>query len=328
MHDHDGALRRERRYPALAPWFTSAFEGDRATFKHGDMVAFMEGPAVSRYVAPVATLLDGRRSVEEISQASDLDVDHVRRVIAKLENASLIIDGERIPRASATLEAASVAASCWGQLVDVGEAAHRLESSRVAVLGSDRVARLVGQQLVEMGLACSVVSRDGVGAALVDEARGADLLILGPSSVQTIARSVNAQLYEAQTAWLPVFPFNGRYVEIGPLIVPPDSGCFECFLLRRQANVTYSAEVYDFAASASADRARDYAPLAHASAATAAFVAHQWLAVRHPEMPGVSYLERAGSWERETHHLLRVPRCPVCSPAAERGIPAAWWSTP
>jgi bacteriocin biosynthesis cyclodehydratase domain-containing protein len=146
--------------------------------------------------------------------------------------------------------------------------------------------------------------------------------------VHVLARSSNEALYEAGVPWLPVFAFNGRYTEIGPLIVPPDSGCFECFLLRRQSNVSYSAEVFDSVEKAGTKGALDYAPLDYASAATAAFIAHQWLAVRQPEMPGISYLERAGSWEREIHHLLRVPRCPVCSMASERGIPAAWWSAP
>jgi bacteriocin biosynthesis cyclodehydratase domain-containing protein len=307
----------------------SAFDGDRVTFRNGDMVAVMQGEAVGRYVAPVASFLDGRHSVEEIALATDLKIEYVRGVIKKLEDANLLIDGDGASSASPAFESAAVAASCWGQLVDIPTAAERLASSRVAIVGSDGVSWLVARQLVDMGLSCCVY-RDATlsGDRLPEEALDSDLVVLGPSVVQRLAREVNEALYEARVPWLPVFPFNGRYTEVGPLIVPPDSGCFECFLLRRQSNVSYSTEVFESVASPGNKGALAHPPLDYASAATAAFIAYQWLAVRHPEMPGALYIERAGTWEREIHRLLRVPRCPVCSVAAERGIPAGWWSAP
>ncbi len=331
MHDHHGhgTVSAPTRSPVLAPWFACDFEHDRVTFRNGDMVAVMAGPAVSRYVAPVTSLLDGQRSVEEIAKATGLRVDQVRAVIAKLEDANLIIDGAGIPRSSPSFQAGAVAASCWGQLVDIAEATDRLSSSRVSIVGYDAVTRQVAQQLVDLGVQCSLLNMDATPEdELPDEALSCDLLIVGPSRVHMLARSVNQLLYEAKVSWLPVFPFNGRYAQVGPLIVPPDSGCFECFVLRRQANVSYNPDVYDWIERAGVKGPLDFAPVDHASAATAAFMVQQWLAVRHPEMPGLSYLERAGTWEREVHHLLRVPRCPVCRVVSERGIPAAWWSTP
>ncbi len=327
MHEHDGAISAPRRFPALAPWLTCGFEHERATFSNGVMFTVMKGVGVSRYVAAVTPFLDGRHSVEDIACAADTRIDYVRQIISTLEQADLIIEGEGIPSESPALASAAVAASCWGQFVDVVEAAERLEGSHVTILGSDSVARLVTEQLVEMGLACSLVANAATSEGELPEVDLGDFLVVGPSVVHLMARSANRALYEANVSWLPVFPFNGRFVQVGPLIVPPDSGCFECFVLRRQANVSYSPDLYDEVTRAGAKSSFDFSPLELASAATAAFVVHQWLAVRHPAMPGVSYLERADTWKRETHHLLRVPRCPVCSAASERGIPAAWWST-
>lgn len=329
MHDKDRAADAPRRFPALAPWLTCGFSDGRVTIRNGEMVAVMEGPAVSRMLAAVTPLLDGRHTVEEIARASDIKLNHVQQVIAALEQADLIIDGAGLPRESGFFESAAVVASCWSQLVDVRQAVDRLDPSRVTLVGSDIVTRMVAEQLVHMGLACEFVANRATAAGeLPDEVFDSDFLVVGPSVVHHTARSSNPALYKANVPWLPVFPFNGRYAAVGPLMVPPDSGCFECYVLRRHANVSYSAEIYDSVAQAGVASPVDYPPLDRASAATAAFMVHQWLAVRHPDMPGTSYLDRAGTWEREVHHLLRVPRCPVCGEASQQGIPAAWWSAP
>jgi bacteriocin biosynthesis cyclodehydratase domain-containing protein len=297
-------------------------------FSNGGTVAVMEGAAVSRYVAPVAALLDGQRTTEEIARLADLEVERVEQVIGKLTAAKVVVEGSDVSTASPAFDAAAVTATCWPQLGQVSDAVSRVLAAHVGIVGSDAVTRLVAQQLLAMGVNCSLYATQASDAGTLPHgALNDDLVVIGPSAVPALAREVNRTLYEANVPWLPISPFNGRWLEVGPLIVPPDSGCFECHALRRQANVSYSAEVYDSVERSGAASTLRFPPLEHAAAATAAFLVHEWLAVRHPELPGRSFIERAGSWEREVHQLLRVPRCPVCSGEPERGIPAAWWST-
>jgi len=123
--------------------------------------------------------------------------------------------------------------------------------------------------------------------------------------------------------WLLVRPYDGRFASAGPIVIPGQTCCYECLLLRRAANSGYAGELSEVEAApfaAPRDAALD--------AFTAALVAH--LAVRFvvgadKSLPGVLYtLEARPALRFEEHAVLRVPRCGACS-AAARGAPPLPW---
>jgi bacteriocin biosynthesis cyclodehydratase domain-containing protein len=110
---------------------------------------------------------------------------------------------------------------------------------------------------------------------------------------------------------------------IGPLFLPGHTACHACYQLRRGACSNYEAD-YERVATAPA-RAPFPLALVAATAGLAATLAIRWLATRDPALPGRFYaLETGPVLALSCHNVLRVPRCPACSPA-DRAMPAPWY---
>jgi bacteriocin biosynthesis cyclodehydratase domain-containing protein len=136
-------------------------------------------------------------------------------------------------------------------------------------------------------------------------------------------RRWNRIALERGTPWLPVRGYDGRFATVGPLIVPGESCCFECVLLRRAANVEYGEhllEVEDAPLAATADAALDAVVVA-----LAAHLVLRSVAGRDTTLPGILYaVESRPALALGEHPVLRVPRCPACS-GVERAAPRLPW---
>jgi bacteriocin biosynthesis cyclodehydratase domain-containing protein len=123
--------------------------------------------------------------------------------------------------------------------------------------------------------------------------------------------------------WLPVRPFDGRIAAVGPIVVPHESACFECLLLRRATNLEYGRDLHDVDAAPSAASA-DVAVELWASALVAHLVL-RWLGGGDRTIAGVMFAIETRPTPAVTEHpVLRVPRCPACSRAQRRAGRAPW----
>jgi hypothetical protein len=94
-------------------------------------------------------------------------------------------------------------------------------------------------------------------------------------------------------------------------------------LLRRAANVEYRDDLVDLDAAPVAATAS--APFATLVAALAAVSALRWLVGLDTTLPGVMQaVEARPVLTLASHVVLRVPRCPACSPAARAAAPLPW----
>jgi bacteriocin biosynthesis cyclodehydratase domain-containing protein len=120
-----------------------------------------------------------------------------------------------------------------------------------------------------------------------------------------------------------VRPFDGRVAGVGPLVIPGESCCYECLLLRRAANLEYGSDLFSIEAvplRATADPAFEALVVA-----LAAHVVLRWIAGQDRTVPGVLYAAEAQPLPTITDHsVLRVPRCAACS-LAERSAPVLPW---
>jgi bacteriocin biosynthesis cyclodehydratase domain-containing protein len=123
--------------------------------------------------------------------------------------------------------------------------------------------------------------------------------------------------------WLLIRPYDGRFASVGPLVVPGQSACYECMLLRRGANAGYPDEIEDVEAAPGVVMAD--AGFQALVTAVAAHVAVRWVVGRDKTLPGVLFaLEAQPALKLDEHHILRVPRCEACSVAA-RAAPRLPW---
>jgi bacteriocin biosynthesis cyclodehydratase domain-containing protein len=185
----------------------------------------------------------------------------------------------------------------------------------VAVAGGGTAGVEVARQLRAAGI--RVERLETVGS-------GVDLTVCAPSGTErSRLPEWNAQALDIRAPWLQVLPFDGRYAAIGPIYLPGDTCCFECFRLRREANLDAGRDLSLFDSSPASDAA---VPAIDAViGGLAALLVSSWLVHGDHFAPGAFYaLDLVPTLGLTVHHVYRVPRCPACSGLADVSPPLPW----
>ena len=303
--------------PYLAPWYRLARGPGKVVLEYGQRLVCLEGAAADRLLPALLPLLDGTRNVDEIAGALGEPVrPAVENALAQLAEHGVLVEGPPVaeePRPFA--EAAALLASLRPAGRSPVDTAAAAAGCSVAVVGSASVgieaARLLRLSGAEVGRADA-------------PAGGFDLTVCAPSGAELPRLGEwNEQALRSEVPWLQILPFDGRYAAIGPLYLPGDTCCYECFRLRRAANLDAGDELLLL----------EQAPATYpASAALDAIVgglAAQlvlgWLVLGDHYVPAAFYaLELLPSITLSVHHVHRVPRCPSCSGLADAAPPLPW----
>ncbi|MDX6566447.1 MAG: hypothetical protein QOE10_2109 [Gaiellales bacterium] len=301
--------------PLLAPWYRLVGDGDRLLLEHAQSVVVLEGAAVRILLPRLLPLLDGTRCLDDLAER----LGNAARpaIVAALEllaERGLVIDGPDAP--VRVREAAHAVAAAYGLAPAV--AAERLGAASVALVGGG------GSCLGEIArLLCAA----GVAEVRRSSWRGrgrADLAVVVPAADELDRLHAWNQLaLDRNMRWLLVRPYDGRFASVGPLIVPGQSCCYECTLLRRGANAGYADEFVDIEGAPVAARAD--AGFQAMVAGVASHVVVRWVVGRDKTLPGSLFtLEAQPALKLDEHHVLRVPRCEACSGVA-RAAPRLPW---
>jgi bacteriocin biosynthesis cyclodehydratase domain-containing protein len=307
--------------PALAPWYRQVAHDDRLLLEHAGTLVTLEGRAATALMPALLALLDGTRTVEELvtalGRAAEPAIANALDVLGRL---GLLVDGDSVttddPGSPGAADAALFAAAL--RRTSPGKAREALAGARVSIAGSGPASREVAQLLDDAGVG-------DVRAVPLEVAQSGEDLVVATPGRDELDRlvSLNGRLLRAPTPWLQLLPTDGRLVVIGPLFLPGHSACHSCYQLRRAACSNYEAD-FQTVATAPA-RAPFPRALIAAAAGLAATLAIRWLATRDPALPGRFYaLETGAVLALSCHHVLRVPRCPACSPP-DRAMPAPWY---
>ncbi len=300
--------------PLLAPWYRCVGDGDRLLLEHAQSLVVLEGAAVRTLLPVLLPLLDGTRGVDELAER--LGQAARPAIVAALEllaERGLVIDGPDAP--TRVRAAAHAVAAAYGLAPAV--AAERLGASSVALVGGSPCLLEIARLLWSAGVA-------GVCRSSWRGRGRADLTVVAPAPDEFDRLPAwNRFALDRDIRWLLVRPYDGRFASVGPLVVPGQSCCYECMLLRRGANAGYAEDMADV----------EGAPLAAAAdagfqalvAGVAAHVALRWVAGGDKTLPGVLFtLEARPALKLDEHHVVRVPRCEACSVAA-RAAPRLPW---
>jgi bacteriocin biosynthesis cyclodehydratase domain-containing protein len=308
--------------PLLKPWYRLVEVEGRLVLEYAHRATVLEGEAAIRLLPAVLPLLDGTRTLADIVALLGEPVEPaVANALALLGRHGLL--SEPFPAgsepASPLAETARFLASVSGRGASPPSAAEALACARVALAGSGPAAEELARLLRLSGV-CDL------GRASLEGPPGdIDLAVAAPSSAELPELGGwNEAALERGTAWLSVLPFDGRFTAIGPLFVPGETCCYECYRLRRASNLGYWPEFWKLE---EVPAARPTPPAAVAAASgLAALVALRWLVERDPHLPGVLFaLELGGAPGLAGHHVYRVPRCPKCSEAARIATVLPWY---
>lgn len=313
----------------LTPNTEITTDGQRILLRRGDSVTAVSGePAVSLVRELIESSHNG--SVQLPDATDPQEVAMVQDFRAKLQDAGLAVPPEQHVE-----QAGPLARELWmrsGQELDVLDIDHRLRAAKVAVIGEASLGTHVRNHLGSAGLGGVA----GGSEFEIDDpsVREADLVVaIAPQRSSELLTRVNEWALEAQTPWLAVTSDEAGRPVVGPYIVPGSSACFECFRMRRAANfpersmvgsLTRSQEVAHsvldsyshgrnlMLAGLIVEKVTERIGLGENASATAP----GYVAVLEPAAPG---------WSVKEHRVLRVPRCPKCSPTAGQGQPQVWF---
>jgi bacteriocin biosynthesis cyclodehydratase domain-containing protein len=306
--------------PEVKPWYRLAHANGSLVLEYGGRAVVLEGEATARLMPALLPLLDGTRSIAEITEALGEPIEPaVSKALTLLRQHGLLTEpfgdpSPPAPRAEAARFLAATSVRGWTP----PRVASTLSGLRAAVSGTGptaaevtRLLRLAGVENVER-------------AALAGPAPSVDLVVAAPAPEELPGVAEwNAVALSAGTTWLAALPYDGTIAPVGPLFVPNETCCYECYRLRRATNSGYFAEYRAL------ERAPAHYPVppgaAAAVAGIASLVALRWLVDRDPALPGMLFaLELGGAPTLTAHHVFRVPRCPACS-AIARVAPALPW---
>ena len=304
--------------PYLAPWYRLATTDDAVLLEYGQRVICLAGRAGTTLMPVLLPLLDGTRTLDEIVEVLGVPArPAIEAALERLDEHELLIEGPPLGDDVPPPESASahLVASLRPDEVTLGKAVASLRSRATAVVGRGPAAVEVARLLRQSGV--RVRREHGISS-------GADLFVCVPSPGELPALGDwNGQALAAAQPWLQVLPFDGRYASVGPLYVPGETCCFDCFRLRRLANL---GGVEEFAALEAVPGSYPAAPSLQALVAgLAATLALGWLVLRDHHAPSAFYaIELGDGLNVSLHHVHRVPRCPACSGLADVAAPLPW----
>jgi bacteriocin biosynthesis cyclodehydratase domain-containing protein len=304
--------------PYLAPWYRIATSDDEVVLEYGQRIICLAGRAGTVLIPVLLPLLDGTRTLDEIVEVlGEPARPAVEAALDRLDEHDLLLNGPPLPAdtpspLSGTVE---LLVSLRPGEFPLNDVAASLCSRSVVVVGGGPAAVEVGRLLRQSGL--EVQHGDSISAGL-------DLVVCAPSPAQLPTLELwNRQALASGQTWLQVLPFDGRYASIGPLYVPGETCCYECFRLRRRANLDVGDELALLEATPAGYPA---APCLHALVAgLAATLALEWLVFRDDHAPAAFYsIELGRGLGVNLHHIHRVPRCPACSGLDDVAPPLPW----
>jgi bacteriocin biosynthesis cyclodehydratase domain-containing protein len=289
--------------PLLAPWYRLVEVDDRLLLEHGQSVVVLEGAAVKAFLPALLPLLDGTRARNElVGRLGVVAGPAVDLALETLASHGLLVEG---PDVSSGMTATAHALAAMFDLAP-RVVAERLSEAAVAVVGASRA----GSEVVRLLRASGAGS---VSTAGWRSETPVDLTIVCPGpNERGELDDWNRRANERGMRWLLVGLYDGRFAGVGPLVVPGESCCHECFVRRRNSNSEYGEHF----------RALDATPVAAQAdpafeAFVAALTAHstlRWIGGRDTNLPGVFFaVEARPAMSLTMHPVLRVPRCPVCS---------------
>ena len=309
-----------RHHPYLKPWYAVVASDERLLLEFGGTVVTLEGAALKHLVPALLPLLDGTRTVDQIvGRLGGPARPAVEKALALLGQHGALTEGPPVtedpPAFARTAEAFAAGRRDGPSPAEIRE---RLGGARIAVAGTTGLAEDVARLLFAGGVsAVESVAWDAEGLG-----QDAAVAIAAPAELPLL-RAWSRNRNDDGVAWLAVPPYDGRVAPVGPFVVPRETACFQCYELRRAATTDCREELRAIDSDGTPERSAP--PLDAVVASTAALVLLRWLGGSDLVTPGAFYaFELSTPLSLQLHRVLRVPRCPACSPAAG-AAPLPWF---
>jgi molybdopterin-synthase adenylyltransferase len=302
---------------------------DALTLKRGVTTVRIDGANAPALVAEVLELAaDGTRTEDELVACFPPDAQpSIRALVGELRVRRLLLP---VDVAGAANPESPLDVFYWHFGLPDEPSPSPPRNEIVAVGGRNRTARRLGALLDQAGFGeIAVVADPGL-----DDEADADP-VAGGAEDATILAAVSERGFGPLRPWnelalrreLPFLPvaIEDLVAYVGPLVVPYETACFECFLRRRYSNLPESGPREAVELRAGGERVSAMHPAVSAVAAgAAAFELSRFFLPWHPaRQAGYLLTFNLPASRSGRHRVLKVPRCPACGGGRTRPPAAA-----
>ena len=260
-------------------------------------------------------LLDGRTDTAEIAKTLGEDEATVVTLVQELINLGVAI---KLDRSIDARTARSIALVAQRQGISFNETLTRLTGLKIAILGTGSIASEIRRIL-------ALYPVDAIEILSMTDLPSSECFpIVTPSYLElTALAEINETFLLQKRPWMQVLPNDGHATAIGPIFIPHQTSCFECYSRRRLANSSGNDPLFS-SQTLTADFMEDAM-----CAGIALMIALDWLLSMNISIPGrVSYLTYGHRGPEITSTIVRkVPRCSKCS-FVDVLPPVSEWSVP
>lgn len=309
--------------PLLKPWWRISYEATRVIFQYGDDVIVCEGKGAAFIVPRIVPLLDGEHNVDAIIAVLGAHTEpFVRKLLELFVTREMLIEGPPVPAGAsvAARDAVHFVAATIPRYTALAADAANLAGLRAGIVGSSVAAAEAARSLTSLGATARVFGWEPARSDL----EAVDLVLVAPTAAELPELAQwNERALAARATWFQVLPFDGRFAAIGPLYIPGETACYECFRHRRAANITYAPQFW-----AMQETPAPYPsalPLEQTLAGLATLSLLRWHLRNDAGIPGnFQSLEFGGDITLGSHIVYRVPRCTACG-SVEGVAPVLPW---
>lgn len=306
------------------PYLPVTISADRIQFRTGPWsgpVVTLEDDDGEGLLGELPGLLDGRRTFADLLERFDADHrDELRSAITRLYDDGVVVevpghDRDRIDgylAADPTVDPSVAPSESSVLVVNIG-AIGRMVAGDLARLGFDRVALLEPHAEDPESSVVAAVERHPAGTSLSDAIEDVDYVVYTVNRPDHgLGRRINTVALDHGIPWISA-RLTGLDGQVGPMILPRRSACYECYL--RRARATMPAAYRDRAAGVETS---DLGPLrAHAR------ILAGWLVTDFIRLVGEGTGFTLGGvihfdffdMTVEPNPVLKLPRCPACGTA-------------
>jgi bacteriocin biosynthesis cyclodehydratase domain-containing protein len=304
--------------PLLSEWHRIAADDGRLVLEYGGEAVCLEGRATRTLLPALLPLLDGTRTIDDlVSVLGEPTRPAVEAALALLVREGVLTEGPPLAPDVPAPFAAFARAAAAERRESPNVVTNRLRRLAAGVVGSGAAAA----EAVRLLRLCGVGTVDRRDWGSTADA-GVTVVAPGPGE-QPRLEEWNENALANGGAWLQLLPYDGSVAAIGPLYVPHETCCYECYRRRRASNIDYPDEFWSL--QRAPDRSNETPTRTAAIAGLGVEIALRWLLFADPFVAGMLFALELGRDPRLSRHVVyRVPRCPACSPTARLAAPRPW----
>ncbi|MER5818838.1 hypothetical protein ABT140_26465 [Streptomyces californicus] len=213
----------------------SAADG-QVVFSAGQIRKRIGGGDALRLLLPIASAMDGRRTVGDLAEATDLPYEAVAQAVALLVKQGLVLSGEVSsprPLAAGVVDYLELNAGTSASFRDASEVLQRLSRCAVLIVAPPSHTEAIRDDLAMSGVGAvhSASTPAGVGNEVLDslrEAAGSLVVLYGPPRHIDGTDDFTDDCAARDIAVLHYAAHQGQ-VDLGPLVHPRAMPCGRCF---------------------------------------------------------------------------------------------------